>query len=663
MPHGHCYLWRPGLIWLNVISDGSISAAYTTIPIALVYFKKNRKDLPFSWIFLWFGIFIIACGATHMMDIWTLWTPTYWLAGVIKAITAAASVPTAYLLIKAVPKALKIPNPTQANLAIRQSEARFRGLLEAAPDAMVIVNEEGRIELINQRVEDWFGYERSELVGKPLELLMPERFREPHLRHRLRYFQAPKKRPMGAGLELFARRKDGSEFPVDISISPMRSEHGTLVMASVRDISQRKKLEYQLRFQLSVSRAMAESIDYNTGLNRLVALIVPEVADWCAVVSTQDSAALKLECVAHRDSSKIPLFEELMREYVPNPKAARGLEHAITTGKSVLIPAVTDALWEIAGPNEHLRDKIDLLGFEAYVIIPLNAHGRRLGALIMGQGESHRRFDAEDLPFYEGLSYRAALSIDKARLFQEAQSAIHSRENILAVVSHDLKNPISAISLNAELLSALPSIDDTTRTQVNKICQNVTQSVRLMNQLVGDILDLAKIQEKRLRIQPKKQEVGPAVYDCTEMMKAAAGLKSQKIVIDLDSAVPLLSFDRVRFNQVMLNLLSNAIKFTPPTGTITVQSKRLDREVQFSVSDTGPGIPAECRAHLFERFWQAKETASQGVGLGLSIAKGLVEAHGGQIWVETADGKGSTFLFTLPIDRSESLESGDVKSA
>src|ERR1041385_5377278 len=113
MPHGHCYLWRPALIWLHVISDTLVALAYTSIPFTLLYFVRRRRDLPFHWMFLCFGVFIIACGTTHVMEVWTLWTPTYWLAGVVKAITAAASLPTAVLLIKLVPPALAIPTPAQ----------------------------------------------------------------------------------------------------------------------------------------------------------------------------------------------------------------------------------------------------------------------------------------------------------------------------------------------------------------------------------------------------------------------------------------------------------------------------------------------------------------------------------------------------------------------
>jgi len=147
MPHGHCYLWRPGVLWLHLISDTLIALAYATIPFTLMHFVRRRRDLPFSWMFVCFGIFIIACGVTHVMEIWTLWIPTYWVAGFVKAVTAVASVPTAILLVQLVPKALAIPsveNLRATGEAVAASAAQFRALLESAPDAMVIIDARGK---------------------------------------------------------------------------------------------------------------------------------------------------------------------------------------------------------------------------------------------------------------------------------------------------------------------------------------------------------------------------------------------------------------------------------------------------------------------------------------------------------------------------------------
>jgi signal transduction histidine kinase len=325
----------------------------------------------------------------------------------------------------------------------------------------------------------------------------------------------------------------------------------------------------------------------------------------------------------------------------------------IRTGVPELVEHVSDELLvRSARDREHLG-LLRELGLQSYIVVPLAARGRTLGAIGIASTQSGMRYGRKELELLQEMAGRAAIAVDNARLYEEAQRAIRMREEILAVVSHDLKNPLGAIQMAGAMLLRRPQSDFRSRKHV----ETINRSVSRMDHLIGDLLDMASIQAGRLAIERKLDEPEAIVTEAVEMHEPAAREKGIRLTHASELQGLQLLVDRDRFLQVLGNLLGNAIKFCRSGDVITVRGERTANEARFAVSDSGPGIPESDLPHIFEPYWSAKKHAKKGTGLGLYISKGIVEAHGGRLSVESIQGKGTTFRFTLPLSRgSDSAE-------
>jgi signal transduction histidine kinase len=322
------------------------------------------------------------------------------------------------------------------------------------------------------------------------------------------------------------------------------------------------------------------------------------------------------------------------------------VQAVVRTGKPELVPEVTDAFLWATTNNDAYYSVLQKLGWRSTLTIPLVARGRTLGAFILAYTDSGRRYGPAELVLAEGLAARAALAIDNARLYRASQLATQARDEVLAIVSHDLRNPLNVISLAAGRLQRTPSQEqEVWRKQLEAIQRSADRAVHL----IQDLLDATKMEAGRFTVVQQPEDVDRLVDEAVELHRPLADARSLRLERQVEDGLPHVMADRGRVLQVFSNLIGNALRFTPAGGSITLWAQREPGAVRFSVVDTGPGIPPEHLPHLFERFWQAKEGAREGAGLGLPIARGLVEAHGGRIEVSSTPGQGSTFSFTLPV--------------
>ncbi|MGZ4090031.1 MAG: PAS domain S-box protein [Bacteroidia bacterium] len=526
------------------------------------------------------------------------------------------------------------------------SEQKFRGLLEQYQDAIIIVDKHGTIEFVNNQFKSKFGYEPGEVIGMPLEELIPERFRMKHVGHRMKYMGHPIARPMGLGLDLYALRKDGTEFPVDISLVPFESDKGMVFTAFIRDLSDRKRFEAQQKFLAEISVALSENVDVEARLFSIANLCVPFLADFCLLFIDEKNKFVPKTWV-HREKSLQPDLGTLASDLFSKPEISPYKAGTITENlKPLIIENVTDSFLHAVTTSEEKFKSFKDLNPVSILFVPLVAREKIIGVLILVMSSSGRKFTEEDISFITQVGYRIGLSIDNINLFHEAQQATREREDVLSIVSHDLRNPLSAIKSGAQLINSLAKDQD--YETLNKLVSTLTEASNFMERLINDLLDFSKIQQGILPVKVQEVSVKKLTEDVVQFAIAKVNEKS----IDLSLKIPEPDFNFIcdphRIKQVLNNLLGNAIKFTPEKGKITLIVKEQGDILQFSVADTGPGISEKDLPHLFERYWQEKKTAHLGTGLGLFIAKGIIEAHHGKIWVESKIGQGSDFHFEIP---------------
>lgn len=648
--------------------------------------------------------------------------------------------------------------------ALRRSEALFSDILMTSADGIVLADAEHRIVRFNRGAEAIFGYTAAEVLGKPLDILVPDRFRAVHKDHVAGFAAGPPvARAMGErDVHIVGRRKDGAEFPVDISISKVQVDGDMVMTATIRDVGEERRRAARMRFlanespavlytcapepphapsfvganvfehfglrsevlttepgawadrihpddaprvfeqvaqalrrgercvseyrlrradgsyawvldELGLSRgdregeligfvtdisarkalealeareraeehvlagvgAVLNPLDIDLSLRHLSQLLSREFGDFCVVFTVDPSGELRRVGVACRDPADAALAERTMT-VEPGLPPGHPAALCFREKRPILLDIAPRQIEQFARGPEHLR-VLEAAAPRYGLAVPILIGDACVG--VVGASSRSRSYDQKDVRLFEEIARRVALFIENARLRGAEQEATQARDRVLGVVAHDLRNPLYAIALQADVLRL------SNKSQGS--AEIIARSARRMGRIIEDLLDVTEIEAGGLRVRPVRASARAILEEAAELHRPVADARAIGLVVE-----PVEDFqvwaDVSRTQQVLENLIGNALKFTKQ-GRISLGARRGRSEGLFWVADTGSGIEPGYLPHVFDRFWRPGDRRS-GTGLGLSIVQGLVQAQGGRVWVESVPGEGTTFSFTLPLE-------------
>lgn len=450
-----------------------------------------------------------------------------------------------------------------------------------------------------------------------------------------------------------------------LRIRPYRTSEGTIdgAIVAIVDINELKRAvlraEEATRSATMLSKAgtlLASSLDYETTLESVARLSTAAFADWCAVDLVNEDGSIRHLTVSHANPVLRDLVLQFQQAAFKEPERGPGAPQALRLRKSVLLTDIAE--WKLTGvqPEAKITQLIGALGVRSLISVPLIVRDKVLGTTTFSS--SRRRYELVDLQLAEELSQRAAVAIDTAMLFREAESANRYKDAFLGTVAHELRTPLTSIVGWVQLAKIDAAMAQQALVQVG-------ESASLLRLFIEDLLDITRIRQQKLK-------VNMAVIDLADILRSSAAIvapsakeRGVEVTLHLDVDSVAVRGDRVRLLQVIWNLLSNAIKFTPPGGAIHLRLERDVDQVRLMVADSGVGIHADFLPHVFELYRQSETAAGNlpGLGIGLSIASHIVQLHGGTIRAESeGEGRGATFTVTLPLEMTDELPTIEKRS-
>ena len=555
--------------------------------------------------------------------------------------------------------------------------SQLAAIVHSSDDAIIGKDLNGIITSWNTAAERLFGYSSDEVIGRSITIIIPpERlFEEDRVLAEIR---------AGRRFESFEtvrRRKDGSTIDVSITVSPIADASGAVSGASkiARDISERRRIERvrdeliererfasdeavaardRLQFLADVGAVLSSSLDYAETLDRAVHLALPRLGDYCNVLVEDEQGHIRHVACGHVVREKEPALRELVLRVIEGPSAAGHLTFAdgvMKTGKTRVV--THDELVAATAQMPQVDPEIVALGMAlrpyAYVGVPLQVRGRVVGVMAFGttEQESQREYTSANVLIVEEFAQRVSFAVENARLFRHAGELNRLKDEFLATLSHELRTPLAAVLGWARMLGS----GQLAPQQSAKAVEAIERNAQAQSQIVDDILDVARGMSGNLALDMQPVDLVLVALHGVDAVAPAAAVK--KIHVDVQAAAPVpVIGDAGRLQQVAWNLLSNAVKFTPPGGHVEVTTTIDDGHAELRVTDTGIGIPPAFLPFVFDKFRQADGSFTRqhgGLGLGLAIARQLIELHGGSIEALSAgEGAGATFVVRLPLSSS-----------
>jgi PAS domain S-box-containing protein len=699
MPHAFC-LRTPQLIWLHAGSDALIAVAYLLIPIGILRLVRTRKDLSFSWMFCLFAGFILSCGATHIFAFVTLWVPVYRFEGLLKFVTALASLATAFALLRLVPQISDILSARQQAQAASELLA---SIVACSEDAVISETLAGIITSWNRGAESLFGYSAAEAIGKNISMIVPPEKREEEVRTRQR-LQAGE---ASKHCETNGLHKNGHSLQVSLTLSPVRDAGGAVIGASrvLHDVGERVRAQEKFRLVVESNPSAIIMVDCQ-GIIRLINAQTEKLFGYPSseligrpmesLLPEQGSFSYGMR----RDKSEFPVEvgfnpirtdEGLMVIYsvidiTGRVEAARRVRESEARYPDLFeqnpLPAwiydrrdlrmlevnasalarygwTREEFLQLTLQSIEMIDQPKPLGTHAAEHSP-RRHRLKDGDCIWVETVSHEIatsnppacltmvHDVTARMAAEAAMSRYTLEVAEAR--DRAELAARSKAQFLAAMSHEIRTPMNGVIGMTALL-----LDTPLKSEQRCYLETIRSSGQALMGIINDVLDFSKIEAGKLKLDEADFDLHTVVEEATELVSSAAAAKKLALSFAIDQGVPLdLVGDQGRLRQILLNLLSNAVRFTDQGSVSLLVMREAVAQgapvLRFAVKDTGIGLTSTEQESLFQVFTQADRSTTRrfgGTGLGLSIARRLVEMMGGSIGVSSQPGVGSTFWFTI----------------